>query len=456
MGKLKLFYISNSAATVYHPGSVVEGKVVLELTGPQSVKSITITMSGKARVKFQKCFLNMREYSESETILADIPRRLWGNDIDSQQIEAGRHEFPFSFQLPSTSLPTSHERENANSDRKGYIRYSLNATLKRSWKFKDHASAAFKVEDIVNVNTPQLSTPQTNYVERRKKCCSCLTSGPISVTVETDKGGYCPGESIVFSVKVENNGNRRIIAVRGLLKKTILYSAKSTNWVTGTRAHCRETKDLFLIDGPQAGPGGQINWNDRLPIPLATNPTSSDNCRIIRVYYALNVEVVITWAKNMVVNVPIVIGNTSFQPAMTNTNTSQLLPTNSQPIGHFHTANPGPVIPFQTNANTYQPTAAESGFMQVEKVSDTCQHSAANPDSLQHPTNTYRPPATNPEFMSGAHTFQPSVTNPGTTYAPVTEDASLQTRDSQFAPLSDLVTNYNVDQPPSYDSVFNT
>ena len=68
--------------------------------------------------------------------------------------------------------------------------------------------------------------------------------------------------------------------------------------------------------------------------------------------------------------------------------------------------------------------------------------------SLRHPENTNQPPATNPEFMleqSGTS----SVTNP----PPVnTEDASQQVRDSQSAP----VTNYNDEQPPSYDGIFNT
>ena len=153
MGRVKEFSIVLSRANnaVYHPGSSVEGKVVLELSAPQSLRNISISMAGKARVKFTKgVWIASAEFSESQTVLAETSRRLWRNDTDSQQIEAGRHEFSFSFQLPPTGLPTSYERENPNSDRKGYIRYSLNATLERLWKPKCHVSATFNVKDITH------------------------------------------------------------------------------------------------------------------------------------------------------------------------------------------------------------------------------------------------------------------------------------------------------------------
>ena len=63
------------------------------------------------------------------------------------------------------------------------------------------------------------------------------------MTVETDKGGYCPEESIAFTVKVENNGNR---------KRTVIYSVR--NSIPRTRSY--ETQNVgYPIDGPGAEPG---------------------------------------------------------------------------------------------------------------------------------------------------------------------------------------------------------
>ena len=408
-------------------------------------------------LNFQKVSSIMNSYINNQVILGDTVQ--WPNNgVESLQIEGGRHEFPFRFQLPSTSLPTSHEIENAGRNRIGYIRYSIKATLLRSWNLLNerNASTTFIVEDIVYVNRPN---PQSIWRQRRG-CCSCFSSGPISVSVTTDKGGYLPFELLTLNVKVENNGNRRITGVLASLIKRVTYYGKTED--------CRMSPGNFFnstvlrtVEGLGAKPGGQINWTDSMYIPRVT-PTTLDNCRIITVSYQLSVKVVIAWAKNIIINVPIVIGNAPVQLTETSTNASQF----PQPTNHCHTANP-----LYSNANTRQPTAANPGygslqdpastfwgpdgnpgFIQLDTVRNTRQRSSARFMSLRHPENTNQPPATNPEFMLEQPAGISSFTNPDT-YPPVnTEDASQQVRDSHSAP----VTNYNDEQPPSYDSIFNT
>ena len=77
--------------------------------------------------------------------------------------------------------------------------------------------------------------------------------------------------------------------------------------------------------------------------------------------------------------------------------------------------------------------------------------------SYQPDTNIYQLPATNPEFMleqSSSCILQPSVTHPGVAYPqPVNRTGDgQQTKETQFAPASDVATNYSVNQPPLYDS----
>ena len=54
MGKIKRFSVVLSGGNniIYHPGSFVE------LSEPQNLKSISIVIFGKARVKFSKGFIN--------------------------------------------------------------------------------------------------------------------------------------------------------------------------------------------------------------------------------------------------------------------------------------------------------------------------------------------------------------------------------------------------------------
>lgn len=53
MGKIKEFYITTSLGEnqVYHSGSVVEGKVVIDLTKPKAINGpLRIVLAGKAEV----------------------------------------------------------------------------------------------------------------------------------------------------------------------------------------------------------------------------------------------------------------------------------------------------------------------------------------------------------------------------------------------------------------------
>ena len=57
---------------------------------------------------------------------------------------------------------------------------------------------------------------------------------PISLSVKTDRGGYCPGESIALIMEVENHSNKRITSVEVCLKQMVVYNTR------GERHVCNE------------------------------------------------------------------------------------------------------------------------------------------------------------------------------------------------------------------------
>ena len=61
------------------------------------------------------------------------------------RMEAGNHRLPFSFILPPT-VPSSFE------SKVGYVRYTAEATMERSWKFNHVTRSAFTVISIVDLN----------------------------------------------------------------------------------------------------------------------------------------------------------------------------------------------------------------------------------------------------------------------------------------------------------------
>ena len=307
MGKLKLFVISLSGNNlVYFAGSNVEGSVLLELSKPKKTQGISIMLYGQAYVHWTEQHTTgygnnqttyTVHYSDTQNIFS-YALQLWGNGRDSQELVANSYEFQFKFQLPSNLvLPTSFESHI------GYIRYSLLARISRSRKSDHTTTRAITVNEIVDIHTAQLMAPLSSSNEKTL-CCLCCTSGPISLSVKTDRGGYCPGESIAISTEAENHSNRRITSVRATLKQVVVYYAEGRTNVQNTV--------IQRIRGHGIEPGSTSNWsNELLPIP-ATVPSIS-SCRILNLSYLLTVTLGIPHALDLHVAIPIIIGNVQFR-----------------------------------------------------------------------------------------------------------------------------------------------
>ena len=61
--------------------------------------------------------------------------------------------------------------------------------------------------------------------ENRNVGCLCCVSGPLTVTVYTDRGGYCPGESIGVSAVINNQSNNEILGLEIHLIQLTVYIA---------------------------------------------------------------------------------------------------------------------------------------------------------------------------------------------------------------------------------------
>ena len=114
---------------------------------------------------------------------------------------------PFAFQLPSSGLPSSFE------GKLGYIRYWLEATIDRPWRYDFKAKHAFSVHEIINVNLPQMNVCIEDEDEKTL-CCLCCQSAPLSLFAKVDRAGYCPGEGIAITTRVQNPSNREMRGTR--------------------------------------------------------------------------------------------------------------------------------------------------------------------------------------------------------------------------------------------------
>ena len=144
LGKIKEFYITISTNEAYPPGSLVKGNVIIDLKKPKATNGpLKIVLSAQAKVQWGT---DSSLRSDVQTIFDDMTVYLWGTGDET--LAAGKHEFPYSFQLPN-NIPSSHEDFN------GHIRYTLTAVLPAR-KYEITRQKKISVHGIVIVDTPEL------------------------------------------------------------------------------------------------------------------------------------------------------------------------------------------------------------------------------------------------------------------------------------------------------------
>jgi len=222
-------------------------------------------------------------------------------------------------------------------------------------------SKNINIRDAVSINKPSLLIPLSSSDKRKKGKCSCLTSGPILMSVTTDKGGYLAGDSIAISVRVENHGNRRITGILAILTEVI------DCYDRGRGETARKYRIALQIRGPGVEPGSEIIWDSRLMyLPVNLTPTIS-NCDIISLSYILKVKAVVFWANDFCVAIPIVIGNISsdnYQPPATN---PEFVPEQSAMIA-TNNFRPPATNPAFTDGTTHPPANPQDYQCQEEKM----------------------------------------------------------------------------------------
>ena len=312
-GKLRAFKINLlNESQEYFAGSYIEGNVFLELSKEMiPVKSIKVRLSGMARVQWrdQHGINGGRTYRNFERICR-LTWTIWRNEGIGQQqatttgLPAGQYEFPFKIQIPADlELPTSFEGPC------GAVRYSVIAGITRSQETKlKHATAeGIVVKDTVNTNITDLIYPLSNF---RQKMVRTFwhTYGSASLLIMTDKGGYCPGEFIAFTVKVENQSTKQINAIYTSLVQTANYHGHCVSIFQGSHQKNSSAKRILQsIEGSGIPAGKTGQWSNGLML-VPDTPATTEGHHIIVLSYAVDVTLVFHKADNLNLQIPITIG----------------------------------------------------------------------------------------------------------------------------------------------------
>jgi len=115
----------------------------------------------------------------------------------------GQTVYPFTFQLPP-AIPSSFQGQH------GYVQYTLQATMKRSWAFDKSTTYPFTVNGILDLNTYPGASQPGHFTKIKHLGCCCCKSGPITLTVRLDKLGFVPGEPLHFLAEVINLSDKEL------------------------------------------------------------------------------------------------------------------------------------------------------------------------------------------------------------------------------------------------------
>ncbi|XP_077128069.1 arrestin domain-containing protein 2 [Ranitomeya variabilis] len=305
--KVKKFLVvldcsEEAAPPVFSSGASVSGKVLLELVSATKVESVKLHAGGYAKVHWTESrsagssTAYTQNYSDEVEYLQLRETLLQTDNGALHVLPAGKHEFPFTFQLPE-NLVTSFEGKH------GCVRYWVKAKLHRPWSTVKKAKKEFTVIEPIDINTPDLLAPQAGTKEKVAHAWYC-NLGQVTVTAKIDRKGYTPGEVIPIFAEIDNCTSRTVVP-----KAAIIQSQTFT-----ARGTLKQKKSVVATLAGDAVPAGKREtWHGRaLKIP-PLGP-SIIQCRIIKVEYALKVCVEIPGSSKLLLELPLVIGTIPLHP----------------------------------------------------------------------------------------------------------------------------------------------
>ncbi|XP_078590355.1 arrestin domain-containing protein 3-like [Branchiostoma floridae x Branchiostoma japonicum] len=300
MGKLRQFAIEfDEMNDVFEPGEFVKGHVVVDLAEKIKIKGVWLLFHGQSEVEWEHgstdddsiTYKSVETYFKQELTLFGTAREQSSQGKDAV-LPAGRHVFPFQYQLPAEGLPCPFEGEH------GYVRYIIEATIDRPWKLFRTMKTSFTVlekedensrEDFISTHPPDLCRATTT------PGCLCCESGPVELQVQPDRTIYRPGDVIVIRGTVTNNSNVDVTSVEARLVQIATFHGdhETTAVFSRIKTKTKEAKKVVQqvqICGCKRGESLTFSVDKGAALRVPPIPPSALRfCRIIDLEYRLDV-----------------------------------------------------------------------------------------------------------------------------------------------------------------------
>ncbi|XP_055080195.1 arrestin domain-containing protein 3-like [Periophthalmus magnuspinnatus] len=280
----------------YSAGDSLTGQVVVVTSKETRVQCFYVRAKGKAKVTWSEgsgpntvVHQDKRKYFYFEHIILQDKNKGDGSEI----IGAGRNVFPFTFNLPTTDMPSSYQ------GKWGRITYSLRAQLTQSiwvihkakteFPFRTKAEFPFasKTEMILIGLKEQQQATQISF-------CGV---GKVTMNVTSEKMGIRQGEAMGVSVEVINESSRTVTPNLYLCEKQIFVAQSK---------HIVHTNKILFGTGDAVSPQSSHTVTKVLSIPPLLPPTFF-NCSMMKLEYRLKVTLDVPQERDSEIKLPLII-----------------------------------------------------------------------------------------------------------------------------------------------------
>ena len=280
---LEHFQVTINDRQVFHPGEKLTGVVQLFTTKVLYARRLFVKICGQAYVKWtEPCqVLETTEFVNCESYLNENRVLLASTANDFETLLPFNHQFPFSFVIQPSHLPSSfyhgwHKKDYAA------IRYWITATIILSNDEELTETQEFYLKETADLDEAlHLHEPKTVSTEQYVNWC-CFKTGPVRINLEINRSAYHPGDNIFITAginSVQSSFNTGKVEIQ--LIQMVKYIANHDYTGVGTskqesleRQHWSTEKNLLLAESVASR--REINWdNVRLRLPKAIVPTIS-------------------------------------------------------------------------------------------------------------------------------------------------------------------------------------
>ena len=225
---------------LFYAGDPIVGKVKFNVTKTLKARGIKVTLLGSASYTATKRVKRGNRYTNVTDTITD---KFFEQAVEvlpgagqTQELQPGDYEYPFSWQLPGSSPSTWVAKTTGqggffdSGKPKGMIKYTAKGEIDVPMGFDKSCETIFNVTNVRDLNNyVHLANPVS--LNRSKEVgFLCFTSGRIVLTASLDKSGFVPGEKMEAKIECNNQSSKplklllkfmQIVKYKGRIGETI-------------------------------------------------------------------------------------------------------------------------------------------------------------------------------------------------------------------------------------------